>query len=265
MKIGIIGCGNMGLALLKGMLQSGKYDEKDFIVSDINEKALENIKAKYGSDTTNDNTYLVEKSNIIVLAVVPNIIASVLAEIDSKLNSDKLIISFAAGTEIARLTSYITDKGVKIVRAMPNIPISVGKGMTSVAFNEHCTDEDKETALTIFNSCGMAIEQEERLFDTMTALTGSGPALMFVFMEALADAAVRHGLGRDDAYLAVAQVMNGSANLYLESRTHPGVLKDNVCSPGGTAIEAVTTLDKKSFRYAVIEAIEKCVEKAGRM
>ncbi len=265
MKIGIIGGGNMGRALLKGLIRSGQYDEKDIIISDINEKTLENIRANYSSEATNDNIYLVDHAEIIVLAIVPNLVKTVLAEIDDKLNSEKLIIYFAAGTEIAQVESYIRDKKVKIIRAMPNIPLSVGRGMTSVAFNRNCTNEDKDKVLKIFNSCGMVKELEERLFDTMTALTGSGPAFMFVFMEALADAAVRHGLSRDDAYLAVAQVMNGSSMLYLESRIHPGVLKDRVCSPGGTAIEAVTTLDKKSFRYAVIEAIEKCVEKAEKM
>ncbi|MGI6508369.1 MAG: pyrroline-5-carboxylate reductase [Saccharofermentanales bacterium] len=265
MKIGIIGGGNMGLALLKGMTKSGEFDEREFIISDINEKTLEKIKLNYDSKTTNDNNYLVENSEIIVLAVVPNMIETVLAEVDSKLSSDQIIISFAAGVKIERLASYLSEKSIKIVRAMPNIPMSVGKGMTSVAFNDNCTEEDKETVFKIFNSCGIVKEMEERLFNLMTALTGSGPALVFVFLEALADGAVKCGLSRDDAYLAAAQVMNGSSNLYLESRTHPGVLKDNVCSPGGTAIEAVTALEKNSFRYAVIEAIEKCAEKAGKL
>ncbi|HHW93561.1 MAG TPA: pyrroline-5-carboxylate reductase [Clostridiaceae bacterium] len=265
MKIGIIGGGNMGLALFKGMTKSGEYDERDFIISDINEKTLENIKKNFDPDVTNVNAYLVEHSDIIVLAVVPNMIETVLTEIDRTLSSDHIIISFAAGVEIARLTSYLTDKSLKIVRAMPNIPMSVGKGMTSVAFNDNCTDEDKDTVFKIFNSCGIVKEQEERLFNLMTALTGSGPALIFVFLEALADGAVKCGLSRDDAYLAAAQLMNGSSNLFLESKTHPGILKDNVCSPGGTAIEAIATLEKNSFRYAVIEAIEKCAEKAGKM
>lgn len=255
----------MGLALLKGMSNSGEYDEKEFIISDVNEKTLEHIRANFSAETTNDNVYLAHNSRIIVLAVIPSMIETVLDEIDSRLNSSKLIISFAAGVGIARLASYITDKRVRIVRAMPNIPLSIGKGMTSVAFNEFCTAEDKETVFKLFNSCGIAKEIEERLFNLMTALTGSGPAFMFVFLEALADGAVRCGLSRDDAYLAAAQVMNGSSNLYLESRTHPGILKDHVCSPGGTAIEAVTVLEKNSFRHAVIEAIEKCVEKAGKM
>jgi pyrroline-5-carboxylate reductase len=265
MKIGIIGGGNMGLALYKGLSRSGEYDDKDFIISEINEKTFDNIKANYNLEITNDNNYLVENSDIIVLAVTPNMIETVLTEIDRRLNSEKLIVSFAAGMEIARLASYVTDKSVKIVRTMPNIPLSIGKGMTSVAFNENCTEEDKDNVFKIFNSCGIVKELEERLFNLMTALTGSGPALIFVFLEALADGAVKCGLSRDDAYLAAAQVMNGSSNLYLESRTHPGVLKDNVCSPGGTAIEAITTLEKNAFRYAVIDAIEKCAEKAGKM
>lgn len=265
MKIGIIGGGNMGLALLKGMTKSGEYDEKDFIVSARSNKTLENLKVNYSARITDDNIYLVENSDIVVLAIPPHMIETVLTEINCKLNSDKLIISFAAGMDIAKLTSYITDKRVKIVRAMPNIPMSVGKGMTSVAFNENCTKKDKDTTFEIFNSCGMVKELEERLFNAMTALTGSGPALIFVFLEALADGAVKCGINRDDAYLAAAQVMNGSSQLYLEFKTHPGVLKDRVCSPGGTTIEAVTALEKNSFRYTVIEAIEKCADKAGKM
>ncbi len=265
MKIGIIGGGNMGFSLFKGMVKSGEYAEGDFIISDKSEKTLENIGANYNPELTNDNIYLVENSGIIVLAVKPNMIETVLREIDSKLSSDKLIISFAVGLEIARLESYITKKGIKIVRTMPNIPIAVGEGMTSLAFNKNFTEEDKEKVFKIFASCGVVRELEERLFNTMSALTGSGPALMFMFMEALADGAVRYGLGRDLAYLAAAQVMKGSAELYLESKTHPGALKDNVCSPGGTTIEAVTALEKNGFRYAAMEAIEKCVEKAGKM
>ncbi len=265
MKIGIIGSGNMGVALFKGMLKSGKYNEKDFIISDKNKKNLENLKVNYNSETTSDNIYLAENSKIIVLAVKPNMIEAVLTEINSRLNSEKLIVSFAVGIELARLASYIADKNVKIVRTMPNTPMSVGEGMTSVAFNENFTQQDKDTIFKMFESCGRVKELEERLFNVMSALTGSGPALMFEFMEALADGAVRYGLKRDDAYLAAAQVMNGSAKLYLESKTHPGILKDNVCSPGGTTIEAVAALEKNSFRYAVMEAIEKCVEKAGKM
>lgn len=265
MKIGIIGGGNMGTALFKGMLKSGVYDENDFIISDKNEKALENIKAGYNPESTNDNVYLAENSDIIVLAVKPNVIKTVLVEIDGELNTGKIIISLAVGIEIARLASYITDKNVKIVRAMPNIPMSVGEGMTSVAFNENFSEKDKDTVFKIFKSCGMVKELEERLFNTMSALTGSGPALMFEFIEALADGVVRYGLNRDDAYMAAAQVMKGSAGLYLESGTHPGILKDSVCSPGGTTIEALTALEKNSFRYAVMEAMEKCIEKADKM
>ncbi len=265
MKIGIIGGGNMGFALFKGMVKSGEYAERDFIISDKSEKALENIKASYNPEITSDNIYLVENSEVIVLAVKPDIIEAVLKEIDAKLSSDKLIISFAVGVEIARLASYVTDKSIKIVRTMPNIPISVGEGMTSLAFNENFSEEDKAKVFKIFSSCGMVRELEERLFNVMSALTGSGPALMFMFMEALADGVVRYGMSRDLAYLAGAQVMKGSSELYLESKTDPGVLRGNVCSPGGTTIEAVTALEENSFRYAVIEAIEKCVEKAGRM
>ncbi len=265
MKIGIIGGGNMGLALFKGMTKSGEFDKNDFIISDINERTLKTIQTNYNLETTRDNVYLVEHSDVIVLAVVPNMVETVLTEIDSKLNPDQILISFAAGMEIARFTSYLKDKCVKIVRAMPNIPMSIGKGMTSVAFNEHCTEQDKETVFSIFNSCGMVLEIEERLFNAMTALAGSGPALVFVFMEALADGAVKCGISRDDAYLAAAQVLNGSSKLYLDSKTHPGELKDRVCSPGGTTIEAVSVLEKNSFRHAVIEAIDKCAEKAGKM
>lgn len=265
MKIGIIGGGNMGLALFQGMVRSEEYSEKDFIISAKREATRLTIKAYCDAEVTVDNVYLADNSEVIVLAVKPNMIETVLREIDAKLSSGKIIISFAVGLEIARLMSYVTDKSLKIVRTMPNTPIAVGEGMTSLAFNENFTEEDKEKVFKIFGSCGVVRELEEKLFNTMSALTGSGPALMFMFMEALADGAVRYGLSRDLAYLAAAQVMKGSAELYLESKTHPGILKDNVCSPGGTTIEVVTALEKNSFRYAAMEAIEKCVEKAGKM
>ncbi len=259
-KLGFIGAGNMGGAIIDGIISSKTLDAKDIRVFD-----------KYPSDTVKSLgvnicslTEVTEGSDIIILAVKPNIMAEVLSEIKSAADYDKKIyISIAAGYKLQSVTDILGQ--VKVIRVMPNICLKAKEGMTVITANRLCTNDDLAIAEKIFGSCGKTVVTKEGLIDSCTAINGSGPAYAFVFMEAMADAAVKHGIDRETAYLLSAQTLLGSAKLMLDTHTHPGSLKDMVCSPGGTTIEAISTLEQKGFRDAVISAVDACTKKAEDM
>ncbi|MBQ6895081.1 MAG: pyrroline-5-carboxylate reductase [Clostridia bacterium] len=260
MKTGFIGAGNMGSSIVSGMIKSGNFKKEDIFVCD--KIISDDIKSLGVSAVSID--YIVKNCQSIVLAVKPNTMEAVLEEIKKTEGYEKkLFISIAAGFKLERIEKVLGS--IRAVRVMPNICLKALEGMTVVASNKNCTEDDTAAAEKIFSSCGKTARVKEDLIDSCTAINGSGPAYVFMFMEALSDAAVKNGIDRETAYLLSAQTVLGSAKLMMDSAIHPGKLKDMVCSPGGTTIEAVAQLENKGFRDAVISAVDACTEKAKKM
>ena len=262
--VGFIGSGNMGQAMIGGIIESGLVESGNIIVSDLDENKLDYIQSEYKTQVTQDSLKVVKHSDVIFLAVKPNIYDVVLNQIKDYVVEDKIIVSIAAGKTLDYLERILGEK-TKIVRAMPNTPALVTEGMAGICKNNNVTQTEMAFVKHLFESFGKAEEVAEYLFDSVTAVSGSSPAYVFMFIEALADGAVLGGMPRDKAYTFAAQAVLGSAKMVLETGKHPGELKDMVCSPGGTTIEAVAELEEKGFRNAVISAVKKCMEKSKEM
>lgn len=261
-RIGLIGCGNMGKAILVGLLKSEHYSTDHIMVSEVSQEAVECITQQYGIQGTTSNVEVAQNSDIIILAVKPNIYSNVVQEIKEYVTQqDKVLVTIAAGVSIAQMESWLKYP-TKIIRTMPNTPLMVGAGMTVMCANEENTYEDVSEVKRIFESGGQVEMIHEKLMDAIPAISGSSPAYVFMFIEALADGAVMQGIPRKQAYTLAAQSVLGAAKMVLELEEHPGVLKDQVCSPAGTTIEAVHQLEKYGLRNAVIEAMKACTQKA---
>jgi pyrroline-5-carboxylate reductase len=264
-KISLIGTGNMGEALLSGLISSGSSDPKNIICTDVRENRLKSIKEKYGVQTTTDNIKAVEASEIIIYAVKPQIIASVLRETASCLDMSKLIISIAAGVPLAAIESCLNKK-LRLIRVMPNIAAFVKESASVIAAGGNATEEDIKLSLAIFDSMGRSIFLKENiLMDAITGLSGSGPAYIFLIVDAMADAGVKVGLSREDALFLSSQTVLGAAKLLLETKEHPGRLKDMVTSPGGTAIAGIHTLEKGGLRTTLINAVEVATKRSKEL
>lgn len=264
MKIGFIGLGNMAKAMIGGMLQEGIVEREDVVGSARTEETLERIEEEFHIATFKDNRQVAEEADVIVLAVKPLFLHEVIGEIRNAVTKDKLIISIAAGKNMEWLEG-VFGKKIRLIRCMPNTPALVGAGCTAVCCNDLAGSEDERLCLDLMESFGKAIVIPERLMDAAGAVGGSSPAFAFLFIEAMADGAVKAGMPRKQAYEFAASAMMGSAKMVLEAGMHPGELKDMVCSPGGTTIEGVAVLEEKGMRAAVIEAISACVEKSKRL
>ncbi len=259
-KIALIGGGNLASALLTGMLESGVFDKADILVAEPSETQRNRLAEKIGVKTTTDNCAAVAFADVVLLTVKPNIYPAVIAEIKDCI-AEKLIITVAAGTSTDYVASLF-DKPVRIVRSMPNTPAAVRAGMTSLSPNQLATAEDIKFAEELFGCVGQVEIINESLMDVASAIAGSSPALVYMFIEALADGAVLKGMPRQQAYQMAAQAVLGSAKMVRDSGVHPAQLKDNVASPGGTTIEAIQQLEKGAFRGNLIEAISRCVDKS---
>lgn len=264
MKIGFIGCGNMGSAMIGGILKNGVFEKNEIIVSNLTEEGSRRSREKLGVVTTLDNCEVVKNANIVILAVKPQFYEEVIGEIKNFLTPQHMIVGIAPGKTLAWLEEKC-EQPLKVVRLMPNTPAQVGAGMTGACVNDRVTEEDLDQILAITNSFGRTEVVPERLMDAVSAVSGCSPAYVFMFIEAMADAAVADGMPRAQAYKFAAQAVLGSAKMVLETGKHPGELKDAVCSPGGTTIEAVATLEKAGLRNAVIEAQRACVQKSRDM
>ncbi len=264
MNIGFIGLGNMARAIIGGILGKGLVSEGGITGYDSLASARNMAAEKYGIALAADNNDVVSRSDVVVLAVKPQVIESVINEIKDEASEDTLFISIAPGKSISWLEETFGKK-VKIVRCMPNTPALVGEGMTGYCVNDAVSEEDRETAKDIIESFGRAEEVSEHLMAAVTSVSGSSPAYVFILIEAMADQAVADGMSRSQAYEFAAQAVLGSARMVLETGTHPAALKDMVCSPGGTTIEAVKVLEEAGFRAAIEEAMEACTQKALNM
>lgn len=263
-KIGFIGCGNMSKAIIGGIKSSNISHELDIIASARDIKKLEQTKAEYKIDITLDNKEIAEKSDIIFLGVKPDMYEKIIEEIRGVISLESIIVTMAPGKTLSKIEECF-KKGVKILRTMPNTPSLVSSGVTAICPNSKIDVDELNLLKKILGTFSLVEEIEDKHFDAVVAVSGSSPAYVFMFIEAMADAAVMQGLPRDKAYKFAAQSVMGSAKMVLETGKHPGELKDMVCSPGGTTIEAVATLEKNGLRNAVIEAMKACGQKAGKM
>ncbi|MCU5697044.1 pyrroline-5-carboxylate reductase, partial [Bacillus cereus] len=213
--------------------------------------------------TTNNNE-VANSADILILSIKPDLYTSVINQIKNQIKNDVIVVTIAAGKSI-KSTENEFDRKLKVIRVMPNTPVLVGEGMSALSFNEMVTEKDIKEVLNIFNSFGQMEVVNEKLMDVVTSISGSSPAYVYMFIEAMADAAVLDGMPRKQAYKFAAQAVLGSAKMVLETGIHPGELKDMVCSPGGTTIEAVATLEEKGLRTAIISAMKRCTKKSMEM
>ena len=264
MKLGFIGTGNMASAIMGGIIKNQIIPANEIIGADVMEAGRKRVKEQFGIQVTADNHEVVNSSDIVILSIKPQFYAEVIAEIKDDVREDQIIITIAPGKTLAWLKEQF-GKNVKIVRTMPNTPALVGEGMTAACPNEYMTKEEITYVLTLLESFGRVEIIPERLMDTVVSVSGSSPAYVFMFIEAMADAAVSGGMPRAQAYQFAAQAVLGSAKMVLETGKHPGELKDMVCSPAGTTIEAVRVLEEKGFRSSVIEAMKTCEEISKNM
>jgi pyrroline-5-carboxylate reductase len=261
-KIGFIGSGNMGTAMISGLIDSGASRADDITCSDVREDILQEINAKFGVRTSTNNVEVASAADIVILAIKPQIMVPVLRELRDCLDMSKLIISIAAGVPLAAIESCL-DKDLRLIRVMPNVAVSVREGAAAIAAGAHTLKEDIDLAMAIFNSVGKSIFlKENNLMDAVTGLSGSGPAYIFMVVDALADAGVKVGLSRQDALLLASQTILGAAKMLIETGDHPGSLKDSVTSPGGTAIAGLHTLEKGGLRTTLINAVEAAAQRS---
>ena len=264
-KIGFIGSGNMGEALISGLVLSKAAKPENIICSDIAEDTLEAIQNKYKVSTTTDNIEVALKSEIVIYATKPQILGSVLKETAGALDQSKLIISIAAGVPLAAIAVGL-QKELRLIRVMPNICAFVKESATAIAAGEFASKDDVALARAIFDSVGRTVFiQENVLMDAFTGLSGSGPAYIFIIVDAMADAGVKMGLSRKDSLFLSTQTVLGAAKLLLESKEHPGQLKDRVASPGGTAIAGIHTLEQGGLRTTMINAIEAATKRSKEL
>lgn len=264
MKIGFIGTGNMGSSIIKGILSSKFEKSENINIFDLDKEKVNNLVKEYGVNAVNNEKELAENCNIIILSVKPHIIPIVLKNLSGNVKKDTIILTIAAGISISVIENALGEDK-KVVRTMPNTPAQVLSGMTAVTFNKNIENSEKEIIFKLLNSFGKSVEIEEKLMHAYTGISGSLPAYVYMFMEALADGGVLCGMPRNKAYEIVAQTVAGSAKMLLETGKHPGQLKDEVCSPSGTTIEAVRVLENGNFRGNVIEAVVACTEKSKEM
>lgn len=257
MKISCIGTGAMGGAIMRAICK--KYDVKNIKVTDKNVELGKAFANETGATFVSTNKEVLD-ADYIFLAVKPQFLSDVFAEIAGSIPTNAVVISMAAGVKLEKLENWAPK--ARFVRMMPNVCAQIGQAMIAITYNENIKAEEAATVKEILSSAGKVEQVPEKLMDCVTAVSGSGPAFVFMFIEALADAAVRCGMPRSQAYTYAAQTVYGSAGMVLENGQHPAVLKDMVCSPAGTTIEGVAALEKNNFRNAVIEAVTAACDRS---
>jgi len=260
-NIGFIGAGNMGSAMMKGILASGIINPENIYVHDIDKEKLETLKSENHINIASSNMELVKKCDVIILAVKPNMAKAVLEPLKGMFDSGKLLVTIILGLPIKFYRKILGEK-LKIIRTMPNTPALIGEGMILMAYDAGVEECDISMTRKLLECLGRVEVLDEKLMSGVTAVTGSSPAYVYIMIEAMADAAVQWGIPRSLAYKLAAQAVAGSAKMVLNTGKHPGVLKDEVCSPAGSTIEAVAALERNGFRHAIIDAMGECARKA---
>jgi pyrroline-5-carboxylate reductase len=263
-KIGVVGAGKIGAAIARGVIRAGLASKEQVTASDVSEQLRAAIVKELDIKATPDNSALCDFADIVILAVKPQIVDPVAKEISRKIGKSKLLVSVAAGVPIARIEANL-QKGARVVRVMPNIPCVVGAGAAGFAGGTNATAADLEKVGAILNSFGIGMAVEEKYLDAVTGLSGSGPAYVFLFMEALADGGVQVGLTRDVALKLAVQTVYGAAKMALESNKHLGELKDAVTSPGGTTIAGLYAMEQKGFHGTVMDAVVSATRRSQEL
>jgi pyrroline-5-carboxylate reductase len=263
-KIAFLGSGNMAEALVKGLLAAGTAAKDEIVCAEPRAERREEIHARHGVAVTVSNLAAAKQADVVVLSVKPQVMDALLDEIAPAIDPNKLVVSIAAGVPIAAIARKL-GAGARIIRTMPNTPALVGAGATALARGAHATESDLGQAVALFEAVGTAVVVEEHLLDAVTGLSGSGPAFVFLAIEALADGGVKVGLPRHVAMALAAQTVVGAGRLVLETGEHPGKLKDQVTSPGGTTIAGVHALDSAGFRAALIAAVEAAARRSREL
>ncbi|MGD7044626.1 pyrroline-5-carboxylate reductase [Jeotgalibacillus proteolyticus] len=259
-KIGFIGCGKMAQAMIAGMVRSELIAPENIIVSSRTVETLEQAAMKYGVRPAETNGEAALGADILFLGITPELHAAVIEDIKKDVRENTVIVTIAAGLSTRKITELF-NKNVKVVRSMPNTPSLAGAGMSALCANEWVTNGELDAVIDLFQSFGQVEVISEALMDAIPAISGSSPAYVYMMIEAMADGGVKQGLKRDQAYRLAAQAVYGAARMVLDTELHPGVLKDQVCSPGGATIEAVSALEKEGFRSAILHAMESCTNK----
>ena len=260
-QVGVIGAGNMGEALINGLLHGQVCKPEQIFCSDVRPERQKEIRQVYGVKVTSRNIEVVKQSEILILAVKPQVMKPVIGEIAKYIDLSKLVISIAAGVPLSAIESC-AEKELRLIRVMPNICVSVREGVSAIAAGKHVEKEDLMIAKTIFDSVGKSLFIGENLLDAVTGLSGSGPAYIFLIIDALADAGVRVGLARNDALILASQTILGAAKMLIETGEHPGKLKDMVTSPGGTSIAGLHALEEGGLRATLMNAVEAATQRS---
>ncbi|MGH7306914.1 MAG: pyrroline-5-carboxylate reductase [Candidatus Rokuibacteriota bacterium] len=264
LTVGFIGGGNMGEALIKGLLGASLVPASAIHATDVRLERLKELDRQYGIQVSSDNAAVVRHCDIVILAVKPQIMDAVLREIAPALTRRKLLISVAAGVSTARIRAGL-HKDTRLIRVMPNAPALVLEGVTAIAKADGLEPDDLDTAGEIFSAVGRVVVLDESLMDAVTGLSGSGPAYVAVMVESLADGGVRMGLDRITAMTLATQTVLGAAKLLLETGMHPGALKDMVSSPGGTSIAGIAALEEGGIRTTFIKAVERATQRSREL
>jgi len=263
-QIGFIGCGKMAQAMVNGMISSNFINRRDLLASTRSEQSARLVNEKFDINVTLNNKEVARFADVLILAVKPHLYGEVLQEIKDSIKENAIIVTIAAGMEIAYIENQLSDQ-TKVIRSMPNTPSLVGEGMTVFSSNKNVLEEETEYIKEMFASFGKVEIVEERLMDSIPAISGSSPAYVYMFIEALAMGGVRSGIPMDKALRMAAQSVYGAAKMVLETEKHPSVLRDEVCTPGGTTIEAVATLEQLHLKGTVLAAMESCDRKNKQM
>lgn len=264
MKLGFIGCGNMASAMIGGIVSNRIVAAEEIIGADVSEASREKVQKNCGIQIAAGNRDVVNQADMVVLSVKPQFYEDVIDEIKDSVSENQIVITLAPGKTLKWLEEKF-GKPVKIIRTMPNTPAMVLEGMTGVCPNQYVTDEEAETVCSILKGFGEVEIVPEKLMDAVVAVSGSSPAYVFMMIEAMADGAVAEGMPRAQAYKFAAKAVLGSAKMVLETGKQPGELKDMVCSPGGTTIEAVKVLEETGFRSALMKAMEACAARSREL
>lgn len=264
-RIGFIGAGQMATALAQGLVKAGLTAPEALLASDPIPEALERFAKATGGRTTKDNRQVVGQQDVVFLAVKPQQIGQALDDIRPEVGPEKLVVSIAAGVRLATLAQGLGNAAVPLVRVMPNTPCLVGQGASAYCLGSHATEQHGRMVKQLLEAVGIAFQVEEKLLDAVTGLSGSGPAFVYVIIEALSDGGVRMGLPRNVATALAAQTVRGAAEMVLRTGDHPGVLKDRVTSPGGTTIAGLQALEAGGLRAALMAAVEAATRRSAEL
>ncbi|QED47067.1 pyrroline-5-carboxylate reductase [Cytobacillus dafuensis] len=259
-RIGFIGAGKMAQAIIGGILKSNNVAPEQLMASAVSKETVDHVKKRFAIQVTTENKQVAEQADILFLAIKPDLHFHIIEEIKDWVKPNAIIITIAAGISLQFLEESFARK-IKAVRSMPNTPSLIGEGMSAISANDAVTEDELGKIVQIFSCFGKVEVLNEKLMDAIPAISGSSPAYVYMFIEALADGGVKNGLTRKQAYTLAAQAVLGAAKMVLDTGKHPGELKDEVCTPGGATIEAVAELEKTGFRAAVLSAMESCYQK----